>query len=65
MMKYYKIIHKPTGEVSCYVKNSSSTDIVSEICGLFGDEYGFEEIRKEEYERESEDAGDDESEDDI
>lgn len=51
-MKYFKIIHKETGELMCYASCDSDVD---DICKMFGtDEYTFEEISKEEFEREEE-----------
>jgi hypothetical protein len=60
-MKFYKIIFEETGDVVCYAKNTSSTDIASEVCGLLGEGYVSEEIDREEYERETEDIEDDEN----
>lgn len=54
--RFYKIIFKETGDISCYVKNGGNTDIASEICGLFGEGYIPEEITQEEYERDTADT---------
>ena len=51
-MKYYKILHKETGELMCYVESSQGADDVCEMLGA--DEYVSEEISKEEYEQETE-----------
>lgn len=55
-MKYYKIIHKETGTLMCYVSGNSD-DSANDICEILGlNDYTFEEINKEEYERETEDT---------
>lgn len=47
-MKYFKVIHKDTGGVVCYVETKDTAD---EVCAILGSEYGDEEISKEEYEQ--------------
>ena len=52
-MKYYKVIHKETGKIMCYV-SGDATDAVGDVIRIIGEEeYGYIEISKEEFERET------------
>ena len=52
-MKYFKVIHKETGEIMCYCK--SPIGITEGIHYIFGDEYTTEECTVDEYLQETED----------
>ena len=55
-MKYFKIIHKETGEVMCY--GNTTGPVTEDLCGIFGDEYTTEECTVDEYLQETGDEFD-------
>ena len=58
-MKYYKIVFKETGDVSCYAKTDDVSHSLADVLGLLGEGYVSEEITKEEYDEETEHIDDD------